>query len=291
MTLRPAHALIVERYIEAWATADPDRIATLWADDYEARYPQSGELVRGAEAGRRMMAAFPNPPRLVVGPFVNSCDDDLAIFEALLDYGGERWWLLSQLDLHDEKIHRETAFFAAPFDPAPWREALTERFDPLDPTEWAESGDGVGVDRAAIDRYAQAVVRVDLPALRAFHHRDYRGSYPQSGERYDDDGLAAIYRDYPGGSPAEQVSGLVGPSERWVVSGANTPVRVFGSGDTWFSQGVVTYPNGERWIELVVCLVRDGRIWRERAYFSQSLRVPEWRRGLVELTDPVLGSV
>ena len=58
-------------------------------------------------------------------------------------------------------------------------------------------------------------------------HEDFAVEFPQSGERLDRDGLRKLQETFPGGkAPEIQL------------------LRVTGSGDVWFAESVIHYPDG-----------------------------------------------
>jgi hypothetical protein len=132
---------VIERFAEALAANDFDGQDALIHDDYEARYPQSGEVIRG-RANRR--AILENYPGAVAGPktslsrIVGRDDEfmtgpswtiihlvgsgDELTWTGTIEYpNGETWHVVSLLTLREGKIWRQVDFFAAPFDPPAWR--------------------------------------------------------------------------------------------------------------------------------------------------------------------------
>src|SRR4029079_13272555 len=86
--------------------------------------------------------------------------------------------------------------------------------------------------------YARASAEMDLEALAALRHPDWSVLWPQCGERVmRSESDAEIVRNYPGGRPRSTVGRIVGGEDRWVVTGANTVVRVAGTGDAWWGGG------------------------------------------------------
>ena len=52
---------VVERYARALAENDGDALAALRDEDYVARYPQSGEIIRGRTNARAVGENYPGP--------------------------------------------------------------------------------------------------------------------------------------------------------------------------------------------------------------------------------------
>lgn len=122
-----------------------------------------------------------------------------------------------------------------------------------------------------IERYLRANAAEDFAALDAMRHPDWQELWPQSGEiitssaNYHASRLAQ-----PAGAPRL------------------TPGRNGGSGDTWWSEGVVHYGDGSRWLAVTVYELRDALIYRERVYFAPPFPAPEWRTQWVEREAPAV---
>ena len=108
-------------------------------------------------------------------------------------------------------------------------------------------------DPGVAARYAAAVARRDLAALRQLRHPEYVARWPQSGELVR--GPERIERDrtdLSGGAP--QLSGVR---------------RVDGQDDLWTIESVATYPDGSRWWWVTILELRDG-LWPSRPSTSAS---------------------
>jgi hypothetical protein len=91
-------------------------------------------------------------------------------------------------------------------------------------------------------------------------HEDFAVEFPQSGERLDRDGLRKLQETFPGGkAPEIQL------------------LRVTGSGDVWFAESVIHYPDGTVYHGVMRAEFRDGKIWRETRYYAEPFEVPAWR--------------
>ena len=138
--------------------------------------------------------------------------------------------------------------------------------------------------REIVERYAAASARLDLEAQAALRHPDWAVDWPQSGERVRGSGhFAKIVENYPGGSPTVEVSRIVGSEDRWVLTPGNTVLRVEGSGDFWWGEWTLVYPDGEMYSVVSLMELRDGLVYRERVYWAPPFEAPEWRRPFVEL--------
>ena len=289
MGLRADHAALMERYLAQFGGGPSPRAA--YDDDYVEVYPQSGEQVVGPSEAIEAIRRQPARPSLAGSPHLTSCGEDRVLLEALFDYGGPRWWLVALFEVHAGRFHRMTAYYGEPFEAPAWRAALAERFDPLDPAAWDGEGDGRPVDEPEVARIVRAEVGGEIDVLRAATHPDFRGSFPQSGERFDFAGLAAVDEQYPGGLPEIQVNWLAGATERWIVNPANVPVRVTGGADSWVGEVLMRYPSGERYFGVTVQVFRDRRVWRQRYYYFAPFEAAPFRGDLVDRIDPdtVLG--
>jgi len=139
--------------------------------------------------------------------------------------------------------------------------------------------------------YAAAAARNDLEELKRLRHRDWTVEWPQSGERvHSSDSFAAIVDRYPGGRPQVEVTRVVGSEDRWVVTPGNAVMRVSGSGDFWWSEWTMTYPDGQEYRVIDLLQLRDGRVVRETMYWAPPFEAPDWRRPFVELADEASGT-
>ena len=134
-----------------------------------------------------------------------------------------------------------------------------------------------------VRRYAAASAAHDLDALPALRHPEWMVSWPQSGERVASSrAFAEIITNYPGGAPTVEVTRIVGAEDQWVVTPANTAMRVAGSGDFWWSEWRLTYPNGDVYMVVDLFELRDGLVYRETVYWAAPFEAPEWRAPWVE---------
>lgn len=134
-----------------------------------------------------------------------------------------------------------------------------------------------------VRQYAAASANTDIDALTALRHPDWMVQWPQSGERvHGTEAFAEIIANYPGGVPKREISRVVGAEDRWVVTASNTVLQVAGSGDFWWSEWRVTYPNGELYLVVDLLELRDGLVYRETAYWAAPFEAPSWRAPWVE---------
>lgn len=102
---------------------DSATIEAVFSPDYVEEYPQSGETIRGRAAIQEMLASFPDGTKPVVrGESRITRTDDGFVGEYLLDYGPQGLYhAVGFYTVRDGKIVHGKEYFAAPFEPAPWR--------------------------------------------------------------------------------------------------------------------------------------------------------------------------
>jgi SnoaL-like domain len=137
-----------------------------------------------------------------------------------------------------------------------------------------------------VREYARASAEVDLDALVRLRHPDWSVRWPQSGERVmSSESYAEIVNRYPGGRPRSTVGRIVGGEDRWVVTASNTVIRVAGTGDAWWGEWLVTYPDGQAYHCVDLIELRGGRVYHETVYWAPPFDAPEWRRPFVEMDE------
>jgi ketosteroid isomerase-like protein len=136
---------VIDRYAQAMASHDLETLAALFHEDYVEDYPQSGERIRGAANLRAMLAAYPGgEPRSgkvdhivgsedswVVSPSfspmrIEGTGDQYTVVAHITYPDGSEWHEIALVRLKDGRIHRITAYFAAPFDAPEWRIPFVE---------------------------------------------------------------------------------------------------------------------------------------------------------------------
>jgi len=134
-----------------------------------------------------------------------------------------------------------------------------------------------------VRQYATASAAHDVAALTALRHPNWMVVWPQSGERVLGTGnWAEIIANYPGGAPAVEITRIIGAEDRWVVTPGNTVVQIAGSGDFWWSEWRLTYPNGDTYLVVDLLELRDGLVHRETVYWAAPFEAPAWRAPWVE---------
>ena len=129
-----------------------------------------------------------------------------------------------------------------------------------------------------VQQYAAASAEHDLAALAALRHPEWMVFWPQSGELVQGSrDWSEIIANYPGGAPKTEITRIVGAQDQWVVTAGNTVLKVAGSGDFWWCEWRVTYPNGDVYLVVDLLELRDGLVHRETVYWAAPFEAPEWR--------------
>ena len=125
-------------------------------------------------------------------------------------------------------------------------------------------------------RYIVAASANDLDALAALRDSGWQVSWPQSGERVlSSDDFREIVDRYPGGSPRTEIRRVVGDHDRWIMTPSNTALRVAGTGDLWWGEWSVTYPDGQSNYCIDLIELRNGLVWRKTVYWATPFQAPE----------------
>jgi hypothetical protein len=134
-----------------------------------------------------------------------------------------------------------------------------------------------------VSRYSTATAAHDFATLATLRHPDWSVFWPQSGELvHSSEAFAEIIANYPGGAPKAEVTRIVGAEDQWVVTAANTAMRVAGSGDFWWSEWRLTYSNGDVYYVVDLLELREGLVYRETVYWAAPFDAPAWRAPWVE---------
>jgi ketosteroid isomerase-like protein len=104
----------------------------------------------------------------------------------------------------------------------------------------------------------------DVDGMDAVFHEDAVMEWPQSGERIiGGDNRRGIYRSFPRLPTV-------------------TPRRIIGEGDLWVLEASLDYGDEAVYQAVLVFELRDGKIAKETAYWSQPFPAPDWRAAWVE---------
>ena len=113
-----------------WAASDTNDFEIehdIYHEDAVLEYPQSGERTRGRRNIQKQRASQPNKKRFAVRRILGG--GDLWITEFILTYDGKPSYTVSIMEFRDEKVSRETQYFADPFAAPTWRAQWVEPMD------------------------------------------------------------------------------------------------------------------------------------------------------------------
>src|SRR5918997_5412856 len=121
--------------------------------------------------------------------------------------------------------------------------------------------DGGEAHRSLTDLYSRHIPEEEY----SVRHEDYVMEMPQSGERFRGrENMRAFQEAHPPPPSSLQVRRVLVREGLWVVEG------VIDSGD------------GRVLDFVVISELRDGKMWRDRWYFTEQFEAPEWRAQWVE---------
>ena len=105
---------------QASAAGDADAEHNIYDDNVICDYPQSGERILGRKNLQALRSHHPGKPsgfavRRIVG------QGDLWITEYTIDYNGQSAFTVSIMEFRNNKVIRETQYFADPFEAPAWR--------------------------------------------------------------------------------------------------------------------------------------------------------------------------
>jgi hypothetical protein len=113
-----------------WAASDANDFVTehrIYHEDAVLEYPQSGERTRGRSNIQNQRATQPNKKHFTVRRMIGS--GDLWVTEFILTYDGKPSYTVSIMEFRDDKVGRETQYFADPFLAPAWRAHWVERME------------------------------------------------------------------------------------------------------------------------------------------------------------------
>jgi hypothetical protein len=113
-----------------WAASDANDFETehlIYHEDAVLDYPQSGERTRGRRNIQGQRASQPSKKRFTVRRIIGA--GDLWVTELILSYDGKPSCTVSIMEFKDDKIARETQYFADPFPAPASRAQWVERMD------------------------------------------------------------------------------------------------------------------------------------------------------------------
>jgi len=118
----------LNRHWEASDAGDLETEHSLYHEDAVLEYPQSGERIRGRNNIRISRTVQPNKKRFSVRRILGR--GDVWITEYVLTYDGKPSYTVSIMEFDDDKVSRETQYFADPFEPGASRAQWVERIEP-----------------------------------------------------------------------------------------------------------------------------------------------------------------
>lgn len=113
-----------------WAASDASDFETehrIYREDAVLEYPQSGERMRGRSNIQNQRSSQPSNKRFTVRRIIGG--GDLWVTEFILTYDGKPSYVVSIMEFSDDKVARETQYFADPFVAPAWRAQWVERMD------------------------------------------------------------------------------------------------------------------------------------------------------------------
>jgi len=115
----------LDRHWAASASGDLEAEHQIYDDNAICEYPQSGEKILGRRNLQALRGHHPGKPsgfaiRRIVGA------DDLWVTEYVINYQGKPFLTVSIMEFRDDKVIRETQYFAEPFEAPSWRQQWVE---------------------------------------------------------------------------------------------------------------------------------------------------------------------
>src|ERR1700730_2074631 len=111
-----------------WAASDANDFEEehqIYREDAVLEYPQSGERIRGRRNIQASRAAQPSKKRFTVRRILGAAD--LWVTELIIAYDAPPSYTVSIMESKDEKVSRETKYFADRFELGPSRAQWVER--------------------------------------------------------------------------------------------------------------------------------------------------------------------
>ena len=113
-----------------WTASDANDFETehlIYHEDAVLEYPQSGERTRGRSNIQNQRASQPSKKRFSIRRIIGT--GALWVTEFILTYDGKPSYTVSIMEFRDDKVARETQYFADPFVAPAWRAQWVERMD------------------------------------------------------------------------------------------------------------------------------------------------------------------
>jgi ketosteroid isomerase-like protein len=123
--MNAANESVVTRLAQAINSGQIAEMDQLFHEDAVMEWPQSGERIVGGDNRRAIYRSFPSLPTITPRRMLSR--DDLVVFEASMDYGeGGRYDAVFVFEFRGDRIAKETAYWATPFDAPDWRSEWVE---------------------------------------------------------------------------------------------------------------------------------------------------------------------
>ena len=113
-----------------WAASNANDFETehaIYHDDAVLEYPQSGERFRGRRNIQANRTLQHSKKRFEIRRIIGG--GSLWLTEYILFYDDEPSYTVSIMEFKDDKVVRETQYFADPFEPGKWPAGVAERID------------------------------------------------------------------------------------------------------------------------------------------------------------------
>lgn len=125
---------------------------------------------------------------------------------------------------------------------------------------------------ALIDEYEKASASDDFETMARLRHPDWQMQWPQSEE------IVKSHADYV----------AIRTNRPEGVAPRVEPRRYGGSSDTWWSEFVIHYADGSRWLGITIFEFKGDLVRGERVYFGQPFAPPPWRAKWVQKGQPAI---
>lgn len=114
----------IEAHWSASESGDVEAEHAIYADDAVLEYPQSGERFRGRSTIADQRGSHPADRHFTVRRIIGT--GDLWVSECTITYDGAPTFSVSVMEFADDKVTRETQYFADPFAAPTYRSQFTE---------------------------------------------------------------------------------------------------------------------------------------------------------------------
>jgi ketosteroid isomerase-like protein len=115
----------LDRHWEAADRGDQDAVHEIYHEDVVVEWPQSGERVRGRENLQALRTNHPSALRFTVRRVLGA--GALWVTEYVITYDERPVHTVSIMEWRDDRVARETHYFADPFEPPQWRARWVEQ--------------------------------------------------------------------------------------------------------------------------------------------------------------------